>query len=538
MEDNIWGPFAPNASNAYRSAIYVKRAEAAITSELLHRGPSALFNGDRVARQSLAEIIGCRPCTLSENKRIRALLERTDAVLAVRHIPGEVRELHRTVKQFGRDETNVRMLHATSNASRIVYSTNELILYGKPYPGIPAIIFADGIHEWASDWLRSVRVERDLTPGTAGQYAKMLRGFLRAIRSKHHVSEVNDSILIGWRNDLASKTSKSNANSSLEIIFEFLLYCEQTSRMQYRVGCYENQELPHEIKGVHFPITAILALSNGGRSRWITPLLFRTVPSSIGNRATPDDADIQAAHRFLRNMRHERRIGTIIDLVEDSGARVSELMQLKVRDIPSEYELLAALETDDSRWEIEVIRKGGNKLKLYFSSDVLLETRFYLKFRFALIATRKTNHPDYAPPDDLFLSEKTGLGLKPGSVSKIVARLFKRIGVKRVGIHRIRAKFAIDTIDRILDEYLASGLSIDAGSAWVDTIIQQAAQLMGHRSTSSLRHYLHDALDRRLRRSRKHESLEDGGDEQKQRVQAMVGVLNEQLRREATVVQS
>ncbi|URI11613.1 site-specific integrase [Aquincola tertiaricarbonis] len=198
----------------------------------------------------------------------------------------------------------------------------------------------------------------------------------------------------------------------------------------------------------------------------------------------------------------------MIDLVEDSGARVCELVQLKIGDIPSEYALLEALDKDDSRWEIELIRKGGRKLKLYFSSDVLLEARFYLKFRSALITARKITHPDYSPPDDLFLSEKTGLGLKSDSVSKIVSRLFKKIGVKRVGIHRIRAKFAIDTIDRILDEYLASGLGLEAGSAWVDTIIQQAAHLMGHRSTSSLKHYLHDALDRRLRMSRKHESLQ------------------------------
>lgn len=538
-EPDLWQPVPVGASNARRARVYAARANAFIASALLQRDSHPLFDSGKVSRQALAAAIGCGPSTITQNRSIRDLLKRTDRFLSLTHLPPKARELRRAVKLLRPEATKVRPLQATARASRIVNTSNELRLYGRPYPDIPTIVFADGIHLDSSDWLRQVRIDRDMTPQTGYQYATLLRPFLLEMRAQgKDFTEVYDADLITWRNNLAGNSTKKkrHANTALQIIFDFFLFCEQTARFKRRVGCYERSELPSDLKGIHFPISAVPAYSTKGGFRWVSPLLFRTVPSSIGNRGTPDDEAMKKVHRLLRGTRHELRTATTVILVEDSGARVSEILQMKASDIPEEDALLEALEKGESCWEVVVVRKGGTEEKLLFSSDALLEARAYLRFRKALIETVKVRYKKkgkvYTPPPDLFLSER-GTPIQADSVTKIVSTLFRQAGLKNTGIHRIRAKFVIDLIDEILDSYLESGLALDAESAWVETIVQQAAARMGHRSVGSLKHYLHSALERRLRLSRRHESLREASDSQNTQVTDMLKVLDAELRKEA-----
>lgn len=541
---DIWAPLPNGASNSLKAEVFALRAEAVIASQL-RRTDSALFAGGKVSRKGLAEAIGCKIAATNQNPRIRALIKKTDEHLKAAYVSPAVNELHRAISRLRFDDENVHPLHPNSKASHIVITSEELVLYDKSYAGIPAIVFADGIHDESADWLRHIRIGRDFGERTAEQYAKMLRAFLQEMvrGPRLQLSQITDAHILSWRNSKYGNMSskKQNANNIVQIIFEFFLHCERTGRLKYRVGCYERSELPEAMKGVHFPISAIPLHSKGRRFRWASPLAFKRVPTSIGNRGTPDDEAMREAHRLLRGTRHERRTSAMLVLVEDSGARVSELLQLKLRDIPEEEELLAALETDGGLWEVKVVRKGGDEAELQFSTDALLEARSYLRFRKALIevhrARAKKKNIHYSAPEELFISEGTGKVLTSDTVTRIVSTLLNKAGIKKAGIQRVRAKFAIDTIDEVLNEYLALGISLDGESAWVETVIQQAAARMGHRGTGSLKHYLHSALDRRLRLARRHDSLAGGGNTQAAQMQVVLKTLDAELRNEAERVQ-
>jgi plasmid stabilization system protein ParE len=78
--------------------------------------------------------------------------------------------------------------------------------------------------------------------------------------------------------------------------------------------------------------------------------------------------------------------------------------------------------------------------------------------------------------------------------------VFRAAGVKNANIHRLRARFAIRTIE-VLVEGLFRDENVNNASNWVETILVKAAELMGHGHPGSLRPYLTYVLNRRLQTS-------------------------------------
>jgi integrase len=90
--------------------------------------------------------------------------------------------------------------------------------------------------------------------------------------------------------------------------------------------------------------------------------------------------------------------------------------------------------------------------------------------------------------------------LDANSVTAIGLKSFKKAGIKNASIHRLRAAFAIRTIEALLDA-LDSGVVVGSESSFVETILVKAAEMMGHASPASLRPYLTYVLNRRLQAS-------------------------------------
>lgn len=504
LPDNfdIWAPIDPKAANQLKAEIYVRRANICLINALIEAPHHPLIWRGKIHRERLSDTIGCSATTVNDNEEIRAFVEAADLELKDSEIIQSTSELQRQLQKLYIPADNDSPLPINSAVYLIVPTSAAFKLAGRAYEGLPTIIFANGIHEQASNWLRTIRVEFGLGESTVLLYAKMLRPFLYDLRVKGIIlSEVFDAHLVEWRNKLEKQNirKRANANRAILVIFQFLVWCEQNGEITYRVGCYERAALPEPLRTTQFPITALMVYSKTGPVKWTTPLQFRTVPDSAGNRGTPSDEDMKELHRIAGRLKHSTRYTTILTIVETTGARVSELLQLKYTDIPDMDFIYKLLDDDNSRYEIELVRKGEKPKLLNFDGDTLFQMHAYLKLRDEIIKIHKRKNKDYQPPPELFLSEKTGVALLSDSVSAAVRKLAKAIGLKKIGIHRVRAKFAIDVIDRILETYLKMGVQFDPGSGWIETILQQAAAEMGHENVGSLRYYLHAALERRMR---------------------------------------
>lgn len=148
-------------------------------------------------------------------------------------------------------------------------------------------------------------------------------------------------------------------------------------------------------------------------------------------------------------------------------------------------------------FEVIVERKNRGKAILRVPGDLALRTSEYLaqdEQRAAIVRDRMNGKRSDNSP--IFLSEKGG-ALTTDSITRIFGVYFKKVGITKANIHRLRAKYITEMIEFQLDRYSAGGLEIDMLSNWQDTILVAACQAMGHSHPISLLPYLTEILQRR-----------------------------------------
>lgn len=387
----------------------------------------------------------------------------------------------------------------------IIKTTEVCIIKGVNYKGIPTIIWPEGIDRDVSDYLRSVVVEEGSATSSAVEYAKLLRPFLRYCRSEGRVwQSVDDDFIIRWRNLIRGgmKRSIGRTNASLNAIFAFYRWAERTNRIRLRVGIYTEDEIPDAMKGTAFPITAKRTLIRGAHGHsyehWITPFTLRDRGKNSRLRHTPTEEQVRALHELTSIRNQGERNSLIFSWAEETGARRSEILQLRVSHLPTESEI-ERLVSQDEPWHISISRKRGNPKPLNPVPDMLIRTWDYVNFERREIVERcRSSIIGYREPDEIFLSSRTGMVLNPDSVTAMSRTLFQRAGIRKASLHRLRAKFAVNVIETLLDA-LFENETIGAETIWVETILVKAAEMMGHSSPRSLRPYLTYVLDRRIR---------------------------------------
>jgi hypothetical protein len=118
--------------------------------------------------------------------------------------------------------------------------------------------------------------------------------------------------------------------------------------------------------------------------------------------------------------------------------------------------------------------------------DLFEHLLFYIwSARAELVATLFRRRRNYKAHDALFLSLKTGKGLKRKSIGNLVNATFIKLHIPG-SAHRLRAAFAESVVR---DCYLrARGAH---GNVWDrNAVLLEAAEALGHKSTRSLRYYL------------------------------------------------
>ncbi len=150
----------------------------------------------------------------------------------------------------------------------------------------------------------------------------------------------------------------------------------------------------------------------------------------------------------------------------------------------------------NERVSLRVIGKGSKERLIGIPIDLLrdiLEVGVFSVRRHRLEAWRAGGGTGPASPF-LFLSEKTGRGLKPGTISDIMAASFNKGPPIAGSGHRVRAHFATKSAFRIFSECIAlTGGIITDGT--MGMAFRKLADLLGHsHSSTTIRYYLDFAV--------------------------------------------
>ena len=131
-------------------------------------------------------------------------------------------------------------------------------------------------------------------------------------------------------------------------------------------------------------------------------------------------------------------------------------------------------------------------------ADLIVRTLDFIQFeRRETVERCLKTITGYREPDEIFLSGTTGMALHPDSVTSIGRRTFRQAGIERANIHRLRARYAVRTIETLVDAVFG-GEVVGSASSWIETILVKAAEVMGHSDPRSLRPYLTYVLNRRI----------------------------------------
>ena len=399
------------------------------------------------------------------------------------------------------------MSHPDPQIGMIVMTDSSCKINGQAWPNIPTLVWPDGIDEAASDWLRTIVIEYGVAPSSALEYAKIIRPFLRFCRRRKRAWEsVDDNFLIMWREHLrrTQKISVNRINAALKTIFAFYRWAEEKKRIRFQVGIYAVDELPSALQHTGFPISAKRNFSKSRHGRifgsWTTTLTLSGAQQGSRMRHTPTDGEIQELHEVAVERLQGERDSLMFSWAEEVGSRRAEFLQICKSHMPT-ANVIADLIEKDEPWVILVRRKGGKTKPLTVPCDLIIRTQDFIEFARSEIVQRcQKEIVGYREPEEIFLSNKTGLALHPDSITSIGRRTFRQAGIKNANVHRLRARFAVRTIETLVDAIFEDQI-VGSDSSWVETILIKAAEMMGHANPRSLRPYLTYVLNRRIQTS-------------------------------------
>lgn len=137
--------------------------------------------------------------------------------------------------------------------------------------------------------------------------------------------------------------------------------------------------------------------------------------------------------QLLEAVRHEPRDAAIIELLLQTGMRLSELARLKVTDI----ELPARVSKEpDGAGAVHVQGKGRRQRTITLNWKACKALKAYLSVR-----------PGDTDDQHLFLTKfKCGIG--PRSIENVVAKYLEEAGIRDASVHSLRHTFGTHTVKR------------------------------------------------------------------------------------------
>ncbi|TBC95148.1 site-specific integrase [Rhizobium leguminosarum] len=447
----------------------------------------------RVSRQWVAERIGCSVNTLSTSTRLRTTLVNWEKQRRPTITPRTIVEDDTTnVVPFGRRLNSIIMPVA--------------LKIEKGFFTVPTLIWWDGLDEWVADYARHLIVWEKNKASTVEEVVKVLRMFRRFQRA-HRVThdQVNDDFLLAWQNlKKGQRVSKGRTNYCISVVHDFYKWAESLGRLKYHVQTRPKHDYTGIPEDYIFPISGReieLRLPSGQKYiKWVSGLLDDGVHSSYGSRHTPtSDEVIRLFAEAKKEGRNSARNLLMLVVALESGARVSEIVQLKVSDFPTPEELGPYIGKNAKPYlEVEVVRKNQDSGRLRINQQLVLKIVAYIYGDTQRLNIIRENGRKKLSNDQFVFISETGDAITTDSVTRIAGQLFRAAGIEKANIHRLRARYITTVIELMLDRLAEQGVTVNRSEAWEQQVLVMAVELMGHSHPMSLRPYLNEILQRRM----------------------------------------
>ncbi|TAW57583.1 site-specific integrase [Rhizobium ruizarguesonis] len=459
------------------------------------------FNGETpprsrrgISRDWIAQRVGCERATLSSNRAMQRIIRDYEAKSRDTSKP--------SLKRDRKPEAdNVVLLRPHSPDGEIVWALADI--HGHTWD-VPTLVWPDGVDGEVGDYLRHLRVKLKQEASSVEETAKKLRQFRRFLRQERSsIYFTDDNLLLKYQTSLSTAgVKKPRRNALLSAVHTFFKWLEETGRIRHRVQTGRRSDYADTMLEYEFPISAceVQYVTSRGRTRttWVWPFIETGKGTKYERRHTPTYEEIEKIFAFTDVQKHGRRNVLIMTWALKTGARLSEILAVRKKDLPLTPQQQAKLNLDD-QWVIKLKKRKrhpeGGVLKV--PADLIWETLYYMRTERQEILSRKGGEDT----QDIFLSER-GASLIADSVTRICNLLFRAAKVYRANIHRLRARFAHNAVELVLFSLEEIGVTLDPSSGWHETALSTAAELMGHTSPRSLEPYLHDIVFKRSEEAR------------------------------------
>lgn len=181
----------------------------------------------------------------------------------------------------------------------------------------------------------------------------------------------------------------------------------------------------------------------------------------------------------------QKRTRVILKLLEISGARVSEVANIKVLDIENALIGKNLLKVSTLK------RKEGEHRYIPVKRDKLNEIITYIKiFRNKVIKNTIGSNNDHGY---LLVNEKTGNHLTSNTISNDMIRLRKLAKIEQqVCAHMFRHRFITNMFIKLMESYdLENKDSFKNALMDLETLKVHIKEISGHKNIASLDHYIH-----------------------------------------------
>jgi site-specific recombinase XerD len=372
----------------------------------------------------------------------------------------------------------------------LIYSDASCRIDGDFYPNAPLLVDRFGRIVWpVTSWFRKMLIDNN-SPLTVEKYSHSLCLFWRFLqrhRDQKAVewTQVNDTILRRWRSSLSKrkgrsgKIDQSTINAHLEAVISFYRWAQEFQFCFDVIGETQPSRSPFPIRLVKRRSRKRIVLTSDLLYR-----IFRKPRRPIPTRMEVQQLYIQLGGPHATNIRDCLMCRWAIG----SGLRASEILSLSLDCLPSESKCNEALDSGKVLW-LDVVGKNRKKRSVPVLPDVVLETYDYIDTARHDLLSNVGDHSSRA----LFIGARTGKTLSRIVFSRTISQAFHRIGNRDLTLHRLRARFASLLVQELRKEEMDR-----AGLAGYreETVLERAAEILGHCTIATLRYYLNLDLDK------------------------------------------
>lgn len=294
--------------------------------------------------------------------------------------------------------------------------------------------------------------------------------------------QIDDEQLARWRDrDERLGREYRTVNGKVSTALRFLLHCSK------------KEGLPHRIADVSVDPNAPVKIwfeKRYGRRVIVSDLLYRGKKVKPKWKGVPTREEMEDAYvRASEGQWHiAHRDVLMVNSAEETGLRLSEVLSLRTRQLPSRDEIEAA---SDAGREIVllVVRKGGAEHEVPFPAWILNALRDYVDDVRAIMVEGRAKALTH---DRIFVSHTSGAALNREYMSRRLSRIFQDAPKRRrLTYHRVRARYASVAVElKLKAEIEARGLF----NVREEKILTEVMELMGQTHVGSLKSYLDTEL--------------------------------------------